>query len=471
MRIASPLTTSTFSCMIILFLVFFCELTYSDAPRLGMGARSGEITENSAIVQIRLTKSFGQERNFGIPGKAGKARIHLSTNDEMADTMITGWQDASEENDYYLQYHISDLKPKQRYFYRAELKDSDTMPSQMSEIFSFKTAPLSTDRNEIMFQVTTCQSAHGLPTYTLMQRQKPDFLISAGDTVYYDRFDVRSKEEAYWLYQKQYGTPYTINYLAHIPAYFMKDDHDYRYNDADPFSNHPVRFQKHKDEPNGLNPDFNRADNTYLTHEEGIEVFRQVFPSSNLPYRTFRWGKGAQIWLLEGRDFRSDNTVPDGPKKTIWGNTQKAWLKRTILESDADFRLVVSPTPIIGPDKLNKIDNHANANGFMHEGRAFLDWMIKEQLHLNTFLITGDRHWQYHSIYSDLVHEFSSGPTSHFKVHRVPKPKKGVIKQPYNGPVGGFMSVTYKDMALTFTHFDERGRRQNTKSFKRRIIH
>ena len=58
--------------------------------------------------------------------------------------------------------------------------------------------------------------------------------------MYYDKFDVRSKEEAYWLYQKDYGTPYTINYFAQTSSYFMKDDHDYRYNDADPQSNRAV---------------------------------------------------------------------------------------------------------------------------------------------------------------------------------------------------------------------------------------
>ena len=74
MSIFSPLTTSPSSSTIILLLVLFSDLTYSDAPRLGMGARSGEITEKSATIQIRLTESIGQERNFGIPGKAGKAR-------------------------------------------------------------------------------------------------------------------------------------------------------------------------------------------------------------------------------------------------------------------------------------------------------------------------------------------------------------------------------------------------------------
>ena len=34
-------------------------------------------------------------------------------------------------------------------------------------------------------------------------------------------------------------------------------------------------------------------------------------------YRTFRWGRGLQIWLVESRDFRSANTMKDGPDKTI----------------------------------------------------------------------------------------------------------------------------------------------------------
>ena len=95
-------------------------------------------------------------------------------------------------------------------------------------------------------------------------------------------------------------------------------------------------------------------------------------------YRTVRWGKGLQIWMLENRDFRSPNDMPDGPDKTIWGAEQKAWLKETLLASDADYRIIISPNPIIGPDRIMKGDNQANINGFWYEGQAFLDW-LKEQ--------------------------------------------------------------------------------------------
>ena len=78
-------------------------------------------------------------------------------------------------------------------------------------------------------------------------------------------------------------------------------------------------------------------------------------------YRTVRWGKDLEVWLVEGRDFRSPNNMPDGPDKSIWGGEQKEWLKKTLLASDATFKILVSPTPIVGPDRGNKADNHANS--------------------------------------------------------------------------------------------------------------
>lgn len=60
-------------------------------------------------------------------------------------------------------------------------------------------------------------------------------------------------------------------------------------------------------------------------------------------YRTVRWGKDLQIWMVEGRDFRSPNTMEDGTEKTIWGAEQMAWFKRTVQASDATFRVLTHP--------------------------------------------------------------------------------------------------------------------------------
>ena len=65
--------------------------------------------------------------------------------------------------------------------------------------------------------------------------------------------------------------------------------------------------------------------------------------------------------------------MPDGPDKSIWGAEQKAWFKLTVQESDATFRVLISPTPV-SADRDNKNDNHANA-GFSNEGNELRRFM------------------------------------------------------------------------------------------------
>jgi len=99
--------------------------------------------------------------------------------------------------------------------------------------------------------------------------------------------------------------------------------------------------------------------------------------------------------------------MPDGPEKTIWGKEQMDWLKSTVEHSDATFKVLISPTPIVGPDRQNKNDNHAN-EGFKHEGDLVRKFISEQK---NMFTVCGDRHWQYISrdAATGLV-EFSCGP-------------------------------------------------------------
>jgi alkaline phosphatase D len=175
-------------------------------------------------------------------------------------------------------------------------------------------------------------------------------------------------------------------------------------------------------------------------------------------YRTLRWGKGLQIWLVEGRDFRSPNNMPDGPDKTIWGKEQLDWLKKTILDSDADFRILISPTPIVGPDRQNKADNHANKS-FAHEGNHFRQWTKDNKLQ-NFYVCCGDRHWQYMSLDpATNLREFSCGPAS--DQHAGGSPGEDKTIQPFHRVKGGFLSVTVTRKnnlpAIAYRHHDVEG--------------
>lgn len=437
----------------------------------GSGAFAGEITDRSAIVLVRLTATPGQNAQGLIPGRSGQARLRYGTDESLRQFGITGWQQALPENDHAIQFHLDGLRPATRHFYRVDYRADEQSAAKTSERFSFLTAPAPGERAPVFFHHTTCQDLHGAPTYTHMTAQQPDFCVSNGDTVYYDgQCLARNVPQAFQAYQKMFGLPGMKDYYRDTGGYFMKDDHDYRFNDADPHMKGKWVSAKEKDplarytETKGNE----KLDTAWLTHEEGVRVFRQVFPASEKPYRTFRWGKGVQIWLTETREFRSPNAMPDGPEKTAWGKEQKEWLMRTLLESDADWRIILSPNAIVGPDRLMKGDGHANLNGFWHEGQEFLDWLKDHKL-ANVVLTNGDRHWQYHSVdrrNGREIHEFSCGPTSDLHTQAVPPLYEGV-ERPYAKSCGGFLSIRYRpeDRSLAFVFHSQEGKPLYQKSF------
>ena len=146
-------------------------------------------------------------------------------------------------------------------------------------------------------------------------------------------------------YHLQFNQPRFHDLFKQMGTYWEKDDHDYRFNDADPYQDLDI------------------------PHELGIKNFREQLPVvdpndlSAKTYRTFRMSKDLQIWMVEGRDYRSANNLEDGPDKTIWGKEQFNWLKKSLLESDATFKLLISPTPMVGPDMVSfSEDNPKNDN-------------------------------------------------------------------------------------------------------------
>lgn len=452
-------------------ILFFMILCLSCTSRisdiyLGMGAKVGEVTENRAILHVRLTTIPEQDSLRLFPGKAGEARVRYGIDEQLKKARLTKWLAAKKDDDFSIQFHLDKLVPNQRYYYQVEMRvHSGEKPNKLW-IGSFRTTPRPDERDSVKFQVTTGQDLRGVDTYHAMAAQHPDFLVSTGDNVYYDSEPVlaRTVPLAYRKYQEMYGSKPIVDYFRHVAGYFEKDDHDYRFNDSDSVQKGKWLSKKWL-EP-GLSKVTKEEENryfeeTWLSHEEGMMVFKQVFPMSEKTYRTFRWGKGVQIWLLEGRDFRSPNAMPDGPDKTIWGKEQKEWLKETLLKSDTDFRVVISPTPIIGPDRQTKRDNHANWKGFWTEGQTFLQWIADNKL-TNLILVCGDRHWQYHSIDKRGIHELCCGPICDEHSVRgkstqiVPKAPEEV--QPYYNLCGGFLTVTYSPRkALNFSFHGEKG--------------
>lgn len=441
---------------ILTFLLsgFLSSLTaQSENIYLGQGILAGEITDSKAILQARLTADT-KLTNWELAGASGWGRFEYSEYPNFKDSRFTSWEKSTKKRDFILKAFLDDLDLNTIYHYRIHygIKRDNTTTSHAA---SFRTHPGKDLSAPLSLAFTTCVNHYkyyfglggknagagviypytgsdkdlGYPGLKALEIASPDYVFFNGDTVYCDgpslKYDLPKQEftidDAYWSargepaksqqdirgkYHIEFNQPRFHSLLSRVGTYWAKDDHDFRTNDSDPHMENPV------------------------STELGIYSLKEQLPIARLDdpkaktYRTHRVSKDLQVWMTEGRDYRSPNTMPDGPDKTLWGAEQREWLKRTLVESDATYKVLVSPTPMVGPEDAYKNDNHCLPDGFLHEGNAFFNW-LKDESGISTdqfFIVCGDRHWQYHSIHETGYHEFSSGALddSSGRVGRVP---------------------------------------------------
>lgn len=459
-------------------------------PFLGNGIKIGEVTDTSAVVWVRLTETKGLNRDGvpwatgdvpvrennpdspdrpgmetatsddpyyrqvpegrslsdmanGVPGSPGRVRIKVAPL-QRVDQGVKGTMTyrVSSDRDYTLQLPLPGIRPNTRYQVSVEALRASEGPVTDRIETTFTSAPAKQHPSPVSFTVVTgsrwktMDHPDGHNIYVAMKEMNPSFFVHTGDIVYYDHLHPYAThiDLARFRWNRMYGLPRIVAFHNQVPSYFIRDDHDTWQNDCWP----------------GMTP---RMGN--FTLAEGQAVFREQVPMSPRTYRTFRWGRDLQVWMTEGRDYRSRNTMEDGPGKTIWGPEQMAWFKRTVAASDATFKILISPSPIVGPDHANKFDNHSNVN-WTYEGDLIRAFLAENKM----IVVCGDRHWQYTSVDTKTgVPEYSCGPTTDKHSTMIQNEDLAMIK--YVAARGGFLSVTVERVGgeprAVFRHHDVNG--------------
>ncbi|REG88703.1 alkaline phosphatase D family protein [Algoriphagus antarcticus] len=353
------------------------------------------------------------------------------------------WYPALEENDFTVEIPFDELKPETAYqiIWEAKLINSENIFETRG---FFQTAPDSNSRKPIQLVTSTCQyfwsydnDTRGFDSYDSMSRLNPDFFVHTGDYIYYDKPGPLAKTIAKarhkWHAMDSWSS--LKDFFKNTPIYMEKDDHDLLKDDVYPTSDAYGE----------------------LTFNDGLKIWNENAPIRNKPYRTFRWGKDLQMWLVEGREYRSANKLEDSPQKTIWGSAQKEWFQETVKASDATFKILFSPTPVVGPDRDAKIDNHANKS-FQNEGDWLRDYLSAQK---DMYVVNGDRHWQYVSVDGKTgLMEFGSGPVS--DAHAQGWDQEDLrTEHRFLRVNGGFMGINVfregDKPVIIFTHYDTNG--------------
>jgi len=457
-----------------LYMSFDCAADSLQQGRvfMGTGIKIGEVSPNSAIIWTRLTKIpepdtagikfmdfsekeflenltisdeqngpgggfasqlpdgvFLAEAEGAVPGTTGEVRLTYMEKRKENAKKVMGWSPVKENRDFTRRFTLDGLKPATEYSLIVEGRKNGSSPVTAFVKSSFLTASDKNQPQRVLFTVVTGtrygsrdDKKSGHKFYPSMLKLKPNFFVHTGDNVYYDHLNpyVTHIDLARFSWNRMFGLPNTRDFLNNVPSYFMKDDHDSWDNDCWPSM------------PGEMG---------VFTYEQGLQVYDEQVPMSDKKhYRTFRWGKDLQIWLVEVRDYRSPNHDPDGPAKTMWGKEQIDWFKKTVGESDATFKVLISPTPMVGPDhlwKADKSDNHADKM-WSHEGDMLREFISKQK---NMYFICGDRHWQYISKDKKTgMLEYCSGPSTDAHATTMKNPDRSMHL--YYRPKGGFLSVT-----------------------------
>jgi alkaline phosphatase D len=416
----------------------FIDISSEEAKRLDKEGDAEEIHAAQIPEGLTLDDMYG-----ACPGAPGKVKLTYYASENANKKTSTAWVAVDIDKNFTSQWKLKNLTPDTKYIVRIKARPEKGLRVSNLIEGTFRTPPAEDSIRDIEFCVVTCHdhlrrdTAMGHKIYKAMMELCPDFYVHTGDIEYYDKPlpYAMTEELMYFKWDRLFALPLQREFWSEVTTYFMKDDHDALRNDCWPGKKYGT-----------------------VSWERGLEIFdKEQFPSHDTFYKTIRWGKDLQIWITEGRNYRSHNDMPDGKGKSIYGPVQKAWLYKTLQESDATFKVIINANPILGPDRKNKRDNYAN-EGFQTEGdeiRAFLDQFD------NVYLCNGDRHWQYvtHFEGSNLW-EFSCGAGADIHAGGWPQDDKRPehrFLRVKGGFLRGYVSRVDGVPTLTFEHMDVDG--------------
>jgi len=216
---------------------------------------------------------------------------------------------------------IDGLRPRTRYVYQVR---ADGVASEATT-GAFTTGPLPGKPVAGVIGVVSCMHAKrwtSQKAWLALRADKPDLLLSIGDNIYANSVVPETIREWYTL---QRNVPEYAPLVRDVPQLAIWDDHDYGANDSD---------------------------GTLKGKERSLETFRALWPnpSYGLPdapgvFHASSFGD-VDIFLLDGRWYRSPNLAPDDESKRMLGEAQFRWLEEKVKASKATFKLIISGSTI-----------------------------------------------------------------------------------------------------------------------------
>jgi alkaline phosphatase D len=336
----------------------------ADRPLITHGIQSGDVSVDSAVIWARADRP-------------ARMLAEIATSDSFKTIHRAVFVDALPEADFTANALIDGLPAGQDIFYRIRFQDLSS-PTIVGEPMTgrFRTAP--SDRRSISFVWSgdtagqgwgIDEARGGMRAYATMLRNRPDFFIHNGDTVYADGpiyAEQKMPNGEIWknLVTEEKSKPaetlaefrgnYKYNLLdrnvlafnAEVPIFSQWDDHEVTNNwwPGEPLTRAEHQRKKYA-EKNAL---VLAARASRAFHEYMPLRFTQAEPGRI--YRKISYGPLLDVFMLDMRSYRGPNgeglEESYGPAAYFLGPAQVAWLKRELLNSQATWKVIAADMPI-----------------------------------------------------------------------------------------------------------------------------
>ncbi len=275
------------------------------ATGLSLYCVAGDVTDTSALVWLRAEAGSRVALQYG-----GHPRLV-----KYASTRVFPVDSAS---DYTVKISLSGLKPASRYYYRAAVSGKFPGP-----VGSFVTAPHPDDAAKVTFCFSgdTRESYKPFTVMSAVAAQRPDFFLNLGDTIYADKNGSARQLAEFWAKYRVNRDDYaTQACMQNTGLYVVWDDHEV----ADDFL-----------PGDALAP---------IGWKAFLDYWPVRCPASDPRriYRSFRWGRAAELFILDTRQYR------DLKSGTMLGEAQKAWLFDRVASSTATFKFIATSVTMAG---------------------------------------------------------------------------------------------------------------------------
>lgn len=404
----------------------------------------GDVTDRSAVIWFQAEQPGTVTMEIA-DNKLFKQRITMSRTNVSADSGLTG------------QIEVATLHPVTRYYYRAWplQKTKGNFSRDNATIGSFTTAPSPDEASGLhlliggdlggqgygRIRTGTPLPYDGYHIFRTLRKEHADLFLALGDMGYTDGKITATAPDAEYPKDNDYQLPkagpgfvrtlsdyrrdwkyhrsdhHFRQFLATTPLLAQMDDHEIVNDGGGRELLEGPRAEELTFDPRLRNGDPANPPVFYNPQlfRDARRAFFEFNPLRTLPdpeytgerriYRTLRWGKHADIFILDTRSYREPKYREDNAEKpkSMLGAVQKQWLKEALAHSDATWKLIASSVPlsiasgnIKDPKGRNYRDGWANVEadnpyGYEREILEIINNIVEKNIK-NVVFLSADRH-------------------------------------------------------------------------------